>query len=336
MKTLGNEQATNTQIFPEIPHYNLTFVYRDTSFERVATRDRALVYAYTPTNASSKTIFIAMEIGPSRSTWHPWEASVITWPRGGQMPDAIQLDSREVQLLGNPPLIGKYFAFELTKSNTTQVVLYWQESALFNTGSSSVLKYVKISLIVFPKNEDGVVESENLLLPFAEAIVDYWQPIKIWSQISLNMAQNGGFLTIIPVTLLAIILTAQIVQRQREKKSNLRIYNQLHTEEEKHILKAVQGASKKGRSTTGAIASEYQKLTGTNIETKQLIRTLEQAEELKLVERDIASVEDQPFMVWKSQIQLQRNLFQKFTSKANKVFGVVESPINRLHRKIRV
>ncbi|MDH5689830.1 MAG: exosortase/archaeosortase family protein, partial [Candidatus Bathyarchaeota archaeon] len=199
----GNEQATTTQIFPKIPNYNLTFVYRDTQFEKIATRDRALVYAYTPTNTPAQTIFIVMEIGPSKSTWHSWEASVITWPQMHGHPYGTQLDLREIQLQQNPPLTGKLFAFKQAKTNTTQVVLYWYESALFNTGSSSEQKYVKTSLVAYPKNPHNITETEEMLLPFAKAIVDYWQPIKTWSQISLTIAQNGAPLTTIPTTLLA-------------------------------------------------------------------------------------------------------------------------------------
>jgi exosortase len=318
-KTLGNEQTTATEIFPRFRDFNLSFVYRDQQFERIAGRDRALVYAYTPPDSASETVFVAVEIGASRSTWHTWEASVIIWPQQpSRPPQGIQLDLREVQLLNNPPLIGKYFAFQQTASNTTQVVLYWMESAFFDIGSSSEQKYVKISLIVFPKNS-SIQETEALLYPFAEEIINFWQPIKAWSQISLIIAQNGALLATMPITLLATVLAANFIQMHREKKSNLKIYNQLDTEEEKRILQAVHQASKKETPTAGAIASCYQKLTGKTIETETLIQKLNQAEELRLVKRDIASQEDQPIIVWKSQTplgkrQLFKSLFHKLSS----------------------
>lgn len=338
LKTLGNEQITATEIFPNIPNYNLTFVYRDTQFEKIAARDRALVYSYTPENTStSSTVFIAIEIGPTRSTWHSWEASVIIWPQQhGNPAQGIQLDLREVQLLQNPPIIGKYFAFQHTTSTTNQVVLYWMESALFNTGSSQEQKYVKLSLIVYPKDSDNISEIETLLYPFAQAIINYWQPVKTWSLISLMIAQNGGILTAIPTTLLALILISNLIQMQRDKKSNLKVYNQLGQQEEKIILQATYEASKKDKPTTSTIAAHYQKLTSKTIELKAIIQKLKQAENLGLVKQDIASVEDQPFMVWKSKIQLQRNLLQKLTSKANKIFGVIKSPINNLRKKIHL
>lgn len=334
VKTLGNEQTTATQLFPDIRDYNLTFVYRDTEFERIASRDRALVYAYTPPDSDYETVFVAVEIGASRSVWHSWESSVITWPQSrGRSPQGIQIDLRDIQLIDNPPLIGRYFAFMQTQTNVTQVVLYWMGSAYFDTGSSTELKYVKISLVIFPKNSGNILETEDLLLPFAKEILDFWQPIKTWSQISLMIAQNGALLTAIPVILLALILTTNLVQNYGNKKANLRIYNQLETEKEKHILQAVQGASKKGKSTTNAVALEYQRHTGETIESKELLRTLEQAEKLGLVRKGVMSIEDQPFMMWKNQIQLQKNLLKKFASKVNKIFGVITYPMKTLRRK---
>lgn len=317
-QSLTNEQTvTVAHIFPVIPNYNLSFVYRDTNFEEIAQRDRALVYAYTPIENSGTTVFISTEIGPSRSTWHPWEASVIIWPQAhGATPEGIQLDLRDVQLLSNPPLLGRYFAFQQTKTNTTEVVLYWMESALFNTGAGTAQKYVKISLIVFPKDSDGIPQIEKLLLPFAKAIIGYWQPIKTWSQISLTIAKNGGTLVTIPVTLLAIILIAQAIQIQREKKSNLRIYNQLTMQEEKQVLQSVHQASRKEEPTTAAIASHYEKLTGKTIELKQLIQKLKQAQELGLIKREITSREDQPIITWKNQTPINKtNPIRKLTQK---------------------
>jgi len=322
VKTLGNEQSTATQLFPQISDYNLTFVYRDTQFEKIATRDRALVYAYIPENTSARTVFTAIEIGSTRSTWHSWEASVIIWPlQHGRTPQGIQLDLREIQLINNPPLIGKYFAFQQTTSNTTQVVLYWMESAIFDTGSSNENKYVKISLIVFPKDSDGIPETEKLLLPFAKAIIDFWQPIKAWSQINLVIAQNGALLTTIPTTLLALILTTNLIQKYRDKKANEKIYSQLSLEEEKQILQAAHDASKKEQPTVNAIASHFKKLTGKTIDPRTLIQKLKQAEQLGLIRRDIANREDQPITIWKNQTPLgKKHLIGKLKQKLNQIF----------------
>jgi len=310
MQTIGKEQATTaTEIFPKIPNYNLTFIYRDTQFEKIAKRDRALAYAYKPKNTSSKTIYVAMEIGSLRATWHSWEACIITWPQThGLPPSATQLDLREVQLLQNPPLIGKFFAYQPLDSNTTRVVLYWYENAVFKTDSGSQQKYVKISLIVYLRNQNEITETENQLTPIAKAIINHWQPIKTWSQIALTIAQNGTQLTTIPATLIATITIVQIIQKQNKKKTKTKIYNQLTLQNEKHILQAVQQASQtKKPTTTSEIALQYQKITGNTIPSETLTETLKQAEQSQLVKRDITSnLQEEPIITWKNQIHTQK------------------------------
>jgi exosortase len=304
IQTPGGEQATTTQILPEIPDYALRFVYRDKKFEEVAQRDAALVYAYTPIDELGKTVWVAIEIGSSRSAWHSWEASLITWPQlHGRPPKVTQLDLRDVQLLQNPPIIGRFFAFKQANSNTSQVVLYWYENALFNTGSGSEQKYVKISLIAYAKNPEGVPETEDVLLPFGKAIVNYWQPIKTWSQIALLISQNGIILITVTTALLTTILSYQVIKDREKRKSNLKIYNKLALQQEKLILQATHEASQQ-KPTANTIASHYQKLTGKTIELGLLIEKLNEAEKVGLIKREITSQEDEPILTWKSHVPI--------------------------------
>jgi len=302
IQTPGGEQTTTAQILPETLNYTLRFVNRSKKFEEITKRE-ALLYAYIPADRLGKTVFVAIEIGSSRSTWHLWEASLITWPQlHGLPPRVTQLDLRDVQLLQNPPIIGRFFAFQWLNSSTNQVVLYWCEKALFNTGSSSEQKYVKISVIARTKNPEEVPEIENLILPFGEAIVKYWQPLKTWSQIALFISQNGIILITVTVASLAIILSYYVMREEGERKSNLIFYNKLALKEEKLILQATRQAAQKEKPTTNAIASHYQKLTGTPIELEPLIEKLNEAEKAGLIKKEIASKEDEPILTWKNKI----------------------------------
>jgi len=85
-----------------------------------------------------------------------------------------QLDLRDVQILENPPILARYFAFQYTKYPETQVVLYWFETSIFMTNNTAEQKHVKISLIAYPDTPQEIAEAENQLLPFARAIVNYW------------------------------------------------------------------------------------------------------------------------------------------------------------------
>ena len=307
IQTLGGEQ-TVTQILPEIPGYTAKFIYRDKEFEEISHQDASLSYAYRPTDTSKITIWVAIEIAKSQYRLHPWEVCLITWPlKYGRQPRVTQLSLRDVQLLQNPPITARYFAFQDIESNIIQVVLYWYENALFNTGSSQEQEHVKISLIAFAKNREEIPIIEEKLLPFAKAIANYWQPIKIGSQIAPLIFQNGITLIAITIAPLATILSYQIIKDRKEKKSNLKIYNKLALQEEKLILQAAHQASKKEKPTANTIASHHQKLTGKTIEPELLIEKLKEAEKAGLIKREITSQEDEPILIWETQVSLPKS-----------------------------
>ena len=290
----------STELLPQIPDYTLQFVYRDRRFEEVAAQDASLIYAYGPTNGSKTKIWVTVELANTRSALHRWEVCLITWPQEkGYQPQATQLGLREVQLLENPPLIGRYFAF--TKSNITQVVLYWFEKAIFDTGSGFQQEYAKISLIAYPNSPEDVSRTEDQLLPFAQAIVNYWQPIKTWSWVALTLGQNGNALIAITVALLGIVIGFRIIEDLKGRKSNLKVYSKL-VPEEKVILRAVHQAAKEEKPSTHAIASSYRELTQKPIRLDQLFKTLKEAEDAGLVKREIISRNDEPTLVWKTKI----------------------------------
>lgn len=304
IQTLGGEQTT-TQILPEIQGYATKFIYRDKEFEEIAKQDAALIYAYLPTDETKTPIWVTIEIAKTQSSLHRWEICMITWrEKKGYPPVATQLSLRDIQLIQNPPITARYFAFQEIKTNLTQVVLYWYENALFKTGTSQEKEHVKISLIAYAKNPEEIPSIEDELLPFAKAIANYWQPIKTWSQIALTIAQNGTTLIAMAISLLTITLALEAIRNQKEKKSNLKAYKKL-APEEKLILQAVHQAAKEGKTTGNEIALRYQRLTGKAIESSLLLQKLNEAEEASLVKKEIISREDEPTLAWKSQTPLK-------------------------------
>lgn len=79
-------------------------------------------------------------------------------------------------------------------------------------------------------------------------------------------------------------------------------YNKLELKEDKLIVLAVHQANSKGKPTGRDIASVYQKLAGKLIEPDALYEKLALAEESGFVMREVASVEDEPVVTWKSLI----------------------------------
>jgi hypothetical protein len=293
----GSEHA-NVEILPQISDYNLEFVYRDTNFEEMSGQDMSLVYVYDSEDGPS--VWVSVEIAKIRSSLHRWEACLVIYPLlEGLTPSVTQLDLREIQIQENPPILAKYFAFQDHQTNQTQVVLYWYETATFNRNETYEQKYVKMSLIIYPSENQTVAEAENQLLPLAIAINEYWQPIKTWTQITLVISQNG--LSLIGVT--SIVLVALVFYRlllnRKAKLSLLRLYGKL-PEQGKLLVKAVQNAQNLGASNSMAVANEFRKLTETESSEAFVASKLEEAENAGLIRKVITSKNDVPTINWKS------------------------------------
>ncbi|MCJ7719717.1 exosortase/archaeosortase family protein [Candidatus Bathyarchaeota archaeon] len=293
-----NGEEGNTQILPQIPGYTLQFDFRDQEFEQQAGQDASLVYEY---NIPGKpTVWASIEIAPTQGSLHRWEYCLVTWPEThGYQPNVAQLDLRDVQILQNPPIIARYFAFKYLEFNQTQLVLYWFETSIFTTNNVSETKQVKISLITYPTSPDDVSASEEYLLPFATAIANYWQPMKTWSQIALLISRNGQVLAGATTTMLAAIVVFEIFQRIRTRRTNESTYVKLSTADQQ-LIRAVRETQ--GTPTPDNIARAYQNMSGKKITTSDLVQRLNEAEKTGLVERSIINDQDQPILGYRSNV----------------------------------
>jgi exosortase len=121
-------------VLPDIKGYQARFVYRDTEFEKVSGQNASLIYQYISSDQGKPIIWIGIEIGASMNNLHPWEVCLITWPESkGREPGVEKLDLTNIQILENPPLTGRYFAFRYFDSDTIQSIIYWYSQAQFET-----------------------------------------------------------------------------------------------------------------------------------------------------------------------------------------------------------
>lgn len=302
LQSPGTEHSTTSKIFPQIPKYDLEFMYRDTNFEQMAPRERALVYAYTPLNESQTTVWVSLETGNSSKVWHRWESSVITWPQKlGRPPLATQLDLRDIQLLQNPPLTARFFAFNQVNSSATQVVLYWFENAMFKTGNmTSEEKYVKISLITYADSSEDFHKREDELVPFGVAIASYWEPIKTWSQIALFISRNGEILTATVAAALTSSLPFYGLRRRKERKTNRESYKKL-SRVNQQIIDSVHQTEATMTPTLNNITKTYENLTKENA-GKEMLKKLTEIERAGIIRSDIANERDEPIRVWKTEL----------------------------------
>lgn len=297
-------QQVSTEILPEISGYELKFASREREFETVAKQDMSLIYYYSPSDTTQKTVYATIEIASSRDYLYSWELCLKTgqaYPFGHQ--DVEQINLKDIQLIQDPPVIGRFFVFKYTSTNTTQAVLYWFESAAFEVNSTSGQKYMKISLITYPESPAELPLIENQTVSLATAITSYWQPIKTWSQIALLLSRNGGLLSLVASSLLLIITILYLLENKKQRNGNVQAYRKLSTAS-KELIDTIVQTEKTTKPTLHAIASTFKDRTGKPIEDEELLQRLSEAEEIGIIKSQIASVHDVPTQIWKSQMKL--------------------------------
>ena len=308
MITTPQGEQGNIKLLPQVQDYNLQFVYRDTQFEQTAGQVASLMYLYNPLGSTKYPIFIGIEIASARSSLHHWEDCLLyglywqTEIHGS--PPVKQIDLRDIQILQNPPIMARYFAFQYVKSNNTQVVLYWYGTSIFTINNTARQENVKISVVVYPKNSSDIPAIEEQLLSFAKEIVNYWEPLKAWSLLALILSQYGDRLTIATSSLLAIPVIFTAYEKRKEKLKNSVLYQKL-SPINKQIIDTIQLTEKTATPTFQNIYSKYvQNITG-NVTKEKILNTLVEAEKTGLVSDQIANCQDEPVQVWKANINRQ-------------------------------
>jgi exosortase len=296
-------QQGNPQLLPQVQGYTKEFYYRDLDFEKISGQDASLVYLYTPLDKSKGSVWVTIEIGTSTSMLHDWEFCLISWPISIGLPATVtQLSSKDVLISQNPPIIGRYFAFKWTETNQTQVVLYWYEDSIFTVGNTTQTKSVKISLITYPDTPQSLTPAEDLL-PFATGLTQYWEPIKLWSEISLFLSQESIYFVAATLAMLLIVLILYIGQRKKQVRANAKAYQKLSAST-KTIIDLIVETEKTAKPTLHAIASTYKDKTGDFVDSEEMLLKLSEVQKTGIVKSEIANVYDEPTKVWKNQLKL--------------------------------
>jgi hypothetical protein len=179
--------------------------------------------------------------------------------------------------------------------------MYWYENSVFQVGSASLLKHVKISLIVYPNDLQSLPKVKQQLTNAAETIASYWQPIKSWSPVALTLSKNGDTLIIASSSLLCLIIPIYALMKNNQVRKNRTAYKKL-SEDYKLLVTAVHGAEKQGLALLDKVSTNYQQLTGNVLDKEALLRKLYEVEKLDMIKRRIASRNDEPVQVWRTQL----------------------------------
>jgi len=304
--TLTNtDPGSSTAVFPQISDYQLNYLYRDENFERISRTDASFTYAYFPKNVSNPTIYLLLGVGNSITNLHNWEVCLVTWQQAqGRTPVVNVLESKDVQLIENPPIIARSFVFQYPAdyralANYAQVTLYWYQKALFKTGLTVESRYVRISLIILTTDPIEQAKLGQKLLDLGRATASYWEPMKTQSLLSLSIPTMQILLgsTIIFAIL---IQTTEYSRQWRTKSTNLKIFERYGSPDEKLLLKRIQELRQKTKETTTMnIESAFKEETANSGKHYDLLSTLENLQKNGIIQLNIINIQDQPRLVWK-------------------------------------
>jgi len=305
--TSGWQNAAN--IFPpnitdhRDTNYTLRFLYRDENFERMAHQDASLMYAYfPPPNKPGATVYVDVGVASSILNLHSWEVCLITEQTArGHSPSISVLDSRDIQLLEDPPMIARYLVFE-SPANYTQVTLYWYEKATFNMGTTVEQRYVRISLIILTQDSTKYQGFEDELLTFGHDIASYWKPLKSTSIVSLGVPA----LQLLLASSIVFVISTKIAQYSnewRKKNDNLKIFKKSAPVEEKLKLQTILDLAKEKKVMEPRdIYAAIERRTKKSLEFDELSDLLTSLEEYGFIKKDIVSVRNRPRLLWKTRV----------------------------------
>jgi exosortase len=299
--TSNPTKGTATNVLPNATAYRQPpiFLYRDTAYEKLAGQDASLTYAYFPLNRSHPVVYVTIGVSSSISNLHNWEVCLISWQTAqGKSPIVSVLDSRDVQLLQDVPLIARFLTFR-SPYNYTQTTLYWYEKATFNTGITVEQKYVRISLIILTQNSTGYAHHEEELLALGQDIASYWEPLKTQSLISLGVPVQQSLLAI-SIAFVAITKTTQYSADWRKKRNNQKIFDKYATPQEKQVLTTISNLTKQKKTMETREISEALKASGNTATLDELLQTLNHLEEYSFIRKDVTSFGNQPRLVWRA------------------------------------
>jgi exosortase len=305
----GTQISNRNSILPEIDGYRLRYSYRDTQYEKTSGNDAAMVYIYSPEDKSKFPIFVAIQVGASSTAQHRWETCLINYPLSQGDPSQVEQHAlQDIQLQENPPITGRLFGFQYTKTEQTQAVLYWYQTATFNTNGTAQTKSVMISLIVYLDGPDEITEAQSQQVPIAKAINSHWQPLKTWSTVTLTLSQNGLVFSSVAAAVLVLLVLYAAYLNIQEKRSLLTLYRKLSTQDQL-LIKAIGNTA--NDSSMEAITAEFQKLSPVPATEPYVSQKLKEAENHGLVKRILKNCRDNPILVWRTQLPKAKGLFPR-------------------------
>ncbi len=316
---------TADYFLPVIKGWDQKFAYRDTRIESVLNQDAALAYKYSPVTAANAEnsadiltipqIYVSLQISTGH---HIWEDSLVSYPSRVGRPAATILESDNIAISDERQ--GKFLLFKRVGSESTEAVIYWFERIPLKFGSTFENRNVLVSiwtntealaksgLIDGPADSSGI---KQLYLSLALPIQSYWQEQSIHQ--SSGEILYSFFSDNLKLLLAAIILPAAIFLIHHElRRSSIarrlhRLYHQL-VSEDKFFMDSLMPVINNTKPHTGdLIFRTYQRISGRQyFEQDQIMQKLRTAKSSGLVKNKIASINDEPLLIWQTSFRADR------------------------------
>jgi exosortase len=313
-----NELTTSekTQEFlPAIQGYDPGFVYRDQRFEEIAQQDASILYVYRPQNTSHVAIFLSVEMADSYSKLHRWEICLYIVPAEGGQQMVSPIESRDIQIVENSPLIGRLFVFKYAKSDQTVMILYWYEKTAFKIEGEWEDRYVKTSLTAYLDSfvKTGEIKSLNEYAPLeakmvsmAKSIIDHWEPAKTWSAFIIVFAQWGQTLAVASIIAPSALVTVLYLMKENDlKRQSSSVHKRLtwyamSSKKEAETLKILEALAEKGEATGIELVDLYERKSGRKLSPAELDEAIRYAEKNGLAKKEIRIIDGRPVLYWKA------------------------------------
>lgn len=149
------------------------------------------------------------------------------------------------------------------------------------------------------------------------------ESIKAWTLIQGYLLQLAGYIFVLSAMPCSIIVVSIYLRTITDGKINAELFKRLRSTQDRGMLEALSLIHV--RSPTGI---EINGRTRAKLEPEDLIKTLKEAADLKLIKGEIANRDDEPVLVWK-------RMFSKDAFKGlNEIWGKLSSIIAFFRKKI--
>ena len=319
----GRERETVGLLLPELDGYILEYAYRDQRVEKVLRQDAALAYRYIKVeddNSSNtdeiskilnrKSFYVGVQISNGR---HKWEDSMLIYPSRVGRPTAEVLELKDVNISKDDN--ARLFAYIRPSQKQAEIVLYWFErmplrfNDAYENRNIQIVLWSYLSTLArngFIKDENDIKGAEEFYIAIAKQIKAHYDTIK--TQLQQEKVVQDIVKERFPLIMSASIAPAALLSLREFSRVNAiknnsnRLYTRL-SNDDKMLINAIINASKdKGYATTEQVAVEYSRLANRSVSIDDMMSMLINARDSGLVKSMIVSINDEPLLVWKSNI----------------------------------